>query len=201
MKSILNIFALIVSLVSAEESENRLLADSVNRPAYCKETSPVLMQTKSFTCPKQTYISQINSNIGAVLDRINIRCNDPNYSRFGDIGTPIGYVTSPKASTIRLPRTPKVAKGWDSVNVGYQYYAPYDREVVASIQFCANGLCTETGFFYGLTICSADSTQPYQCNRISSFSADSGKYLTSITASYLPHKCSGYVTEFTPKFA
>jgi hypothetical protein len=115
-----------------------------------------------------------------------------------DIGAPLAHVTSPKSNTLRLP---DLKKGWDTFNVGYGYYAPKDQEVVVSIQVCQKGTCFETGFFYGLTICSADAAQSYKCPRIASYSAPQGKYLTGITATYIPEWDTGYVKSISPVFS
>jgi hypothetical protein len=115
-----------------------------------------------------------------------------------DIGGPLAHVTSPKSNTIRLP---DLKKGWDTFNVGYDYYAPKDQEVVVSIQVCQKGKCFETGFFYGLTICSADATLSYKCPRIATYTADAGQYLTGVTATFLPEWNTGYVKSISPVFS
>jgi hypothetical protein len=199
MKFIALIFATFTASISANEF--KVEGTTGGMPSFCTETNTVLPRTATYTCPSKASVTQINSNLGGVLDRINLRCNDPNFSQFPDIGTPIGYVTSPKATALLLPTTPTVAKGWDTINVGYAFYAPYNQDVVASIQFCANGVCTQTGFFYGLTVCSADSSAPYKCNRIASYTAPNGKRMTGVTTTYAPHKCVGYVTNFVPNFS
>jgi hypothetical protein len=109
----------------------------------------------------------------------------------------LAHVTSPKSNTIQLP---DITKGWDTFNVGYSNYAPKGEEVVVSIQLCQKDKCFETGFFYGLTICSADATNSYKCPRIATYKAPSGKYLTGVTATYIPKADTGYVKSISPIF-
>ena len=121
------------------------------------------LTTVDVSCPKGKFVSQANANVGAVMDRANFRCND--LSSLGDFGAPNSNVLSPKIETIRLPNT---NIGWDTLNVGYSYYAPLGQEVVTSYQLCQSGKCFEA-FFYGLTVCSADSVKEWRCPRIVSF--------------------------------
>jgi hypothetical protein len=96
---------------------------------------------------------------------------------------------------------PDIKKGWDTVKVGYSYFAPKGEEVVVSIQVCQKSKCIETGFFYGLTICSADASLPYKCPRIDTFNSDNGKYLTGIKTTYNPQWDTGYVKSLSPIFS
>ena len=189
MKSIIIIFSLLVTFASST-----LLRGTTNS---MKEES-VDPKTQSYSCPGPYFISQINANLGGILDRVNFRCNNPSYSSFGDIGGPLAHVTSPKSNTIRLPN---LKKGWDQVNIGYGYYEPKGEVVVVSIQVCQQDKCFETGFFYGLTICSANKELSYACTRIDSFSAPNGQYFTGASATFVPAKKTGYVKSLTPLFS
>ena len=166
---------------------------------YANALTDSTIKTTTIHCPNTFFISQINANLGAILDRANFRCNNhPFYSNFGDIGSPLAYITSPKSNTIRLPDS---KKGWDRVNIGYGYYEPKGvDEVVVSIQVCQKDKCFETGFFYGLTICSANAAMSYACPRIASYTADNGKFFTGISATYNAQKKTGYVKSLIPLF-
>ena len=192
MNFIVIVFAALATIVSAA---NLRTAAKYNAVAAQGVSNFI---TATYRCPGSYNINQINENVGAIIDRINLRCNDPNYAQFSDLGTGIGYVTSPKAATIRLPAG---AKGWTSVQVGYAYYAPKDMEVVAAVRFCAGSLCYES-FFLGLTICSADETKEYKCGRIVPYDmSNSGKVLNGVTATYNSEKFTGFVKDFIPLFA
>lgn len=159
--------------------------------------------SKTSRCPQGFIISQINANLGAILDRINLRCNNfPSLSSLGDWGCPLAHVSSPKSVTLKLIDP---LKGWDFVNVGYSSYVPYNegQELVVSIQFCQKdgSVCYETGFFKDLTICSADKTKSYACPKIMSYKADTGKYMIGASSQYIPTWNTGYVQKFEPLFA
>ena len=186
MNFILVVFVALASIVSASNLRTReVVPNTVN------------LVTATYHCPDTYKINQINENVGAIVDRINLRCTDPNFSQFRDIGTPIGYVTSPKAATIRLPAG---AKGWNNIQVGYAYYAPKGMEVVAAVRFCAGSTCYES-FFYGLTICSADDTTEYKCARIVKYDmTNTAKVFNGATTTFSPEKKYGHVVEFIPLF-
>jgi hypothetical protein len=190
MKFIAIVVAVIAALVSAADEKKSLRSNEM-------KAEEVATRTATFNCPIGSWVGQTNANLGGILDRVNFRCSDPNHSSFGDIGAPLAHVLSPKSNTIQLP---DITKGWDTFNVGYSTYVPKGQEVVVSIQLCQKGKCFETGFFYGLTICSADSSSPYKCPRIASFTASSGKYLTGVTATFVPQADTGYVKSIAPVF-
>ena len=191
MNFIVIIFASLATIISAANLRG------IGKPKAVAVQGVSDFITATYRCPSSYHVNQINENVGAIVDRINLRCNDPNYSQFSDLGTGIGYVTSPKAATIRLPAG---AKGWDSVQVGYALYAPKDQWVVAAVRFCTGSLCYES-FFYGLTICSADDTKEYKCGKIEKFDeTSSGKMLNGVTATYNSDKFTGFVKSFTPLF-
>ena len=171
----------------------------VSSPSRRPTTVPTIVPTIasvpiSFNCPPKSYISEINANVGGVADRFNFRCNDAKHKQSTDIGTPIAFVTSPKSSVL------KNSNGFDSISVGYAWYAPRGQFVVASLRIC-NGLQCQESFFLGLTICSADSTQTYACPTIHVFSAPTGQKITGIQAIHNPAKKNGFVKQLEPIFS
>ena len=151
----------------------------------------------SYTCPPGSVATSFNTNTGAIMDRVNVRCNDAHQSQFPDIGAPLGYVTSPKNPVIRLPAK---AKGWESMDVGYQFWAPKGREVAVSIRLCAKGSCF-TAFIYGLSICSPTKGLSYSCGRIETFDkSGTGKVINGFETTYSATKKYGYITRLEPKF-
>lgn len=186
MKCIL--IAVLVTIISAVELR------SVTNEQIKPEAAAIA--TLNFKCPGKSAITQINGHTGAVVDRMNFRCNDAStFTNSGDIGAPIGYSNSVKLPSIIL--APSVA-GFTSVSVGYAFYAPYNEWVVASVRYCAQDTCYDQ-FIYGLTICSAESTKQYACPKILSFS-EKGKVFSGAKATYNPAHFSGHVTDFVPLF-
>jgi hypothetical protein len=44
----------------------------------------VEQKTATYSCPSGYHVSQINANLGGILDRVNFRCNNsPNFASFG----------------------------------------------------------------------------------------------------------------------
>ena len=152
----------------------------------------------SFKCPTKSFVSQVNGHLGAVLDRMNFRCNDfPAYTNSGDIGCPIGGCTSIKTPPIILPSN---TKGITSVSVGYSYYAPYDQWVVAAARYCTVDTCYEQ-FSLGQTICSADVSKAYACPKIVTYS-EVGKVFAGGDAVYMSQtkQSTNYISSFIPFF-
>lgn len=160
-------------------------------PTITPTSAPV---STTYSCPPKSYISQINANVGAIVDRFNFRCNDAKHSQSQDIGAPLSTVTSPKSSVLMN------SNGFDSISVGYGWYGPVGQLVVTSLRVC-NGIKCQESFFYGLTICSADSSQTYACPTIHIFSAPPGQKITGIVAIHNPTKKYGYVKQLDPIFS
>ena len=193
MKFITLLLSVLATSGAALDSEASIQA--TNEIMKVESVSP---KTATYNCPNKSFIGQVNANLGGILDRVNFRCNNnPGFSNFGDIGAPLSNVRSPKSNTLRLPN---LKKGWDRVNVGYSFYEPKGQEVVVSIQLCQQNKCFETGFFYGLTICSADASKEYACPKISSYEAAPGEYFTGVMTTFVPQKDTGYVISLAPIF-
>ena len=191
MKFIIFIYTLVAHLAASSELRGNEI-----------QIEDVAPKSVSSRCPTGFFISQVNANLGAILDRINLRCNNlPLLSSLGDFGCPLGHLKSPKSMTLQLPDR-KI--GWDTINVGYSKYAPYNsgKEMVVSVQFCTKGgsVCYETGFFRDLTICSADETKSYACPKIMSYKAPAGKYMVGAASTFIPQWNTGYVQLFEPLF-
>jgi hypothetical protein len=197
MNFLLLILAAFVSVIVATTSKTNLRSQ-----AAPKVLTP--LTTYPFSCPGLSKISQINGNTGAILDRLNLRCNDSKLSQSPDFGVGIGYVTSPKPARVKLPAG---AKGWDTVSVGYGLYDSRSTGslhwVVASIRVCAKGTCFDL-FINGLTICSSDASQPsnVKCPTINTWDyTNTGKVWNGAVANYYPDKGIGYIQDLTPTFA
>ena len=223
MKFIFFILAAFVSVISADTlrglvadvglKKNPTAAPTKRPPTKLPSKTPTrapvmpLKSGYSFDClsfgkAAESHIGQLNGNTGAILDRLNIRCS-ANMKQSQDIGVPIGTIQSPKSQTISLPTG---AKGWDTVVIGYGMYdARQEGQLnwsVASIRVCAAKTCYDM-FINGLSICSADATKDYACQRLETYNyANTGKIWTGIkNAQYYNDNKNGYIVSFTPTFA
>ena len=193
MKFIAVLMAVFVPAISAADQQ---LRGVINTEMKTEATGA--LTNLSFQCPNKSFVSQVNGHIGAVLDRMNFRCNDfPAYTNSGDIGCPIGGCGSIKTPSIILPSN---TKGFTSVSIGYAYYAPYVQWVVAAVKYCTVDTCYEQ-FQLGQTICSADATKAYACPKIVTYS-EVGKVFAGGDATYVtqPIKANNYITSFIPLF-
>ena len=187
---LLAIFGTIISAAELRSVTNEQIKTEAVAVADVAET------TMNFKCPGQSAITQVNGHTGAVIDRMNFRCNDKSdFTSSGDIGAPIGYTKSVKLPSIIL--APSV-KGFTSVSVGYAFYAPYNKWVVAAVRYCVQDKCDDQ-FIYGLTICSAETGKTYTCPKTLTYS-ETGKVFSGVKATYSPQQYTGYVTELVPLF-